>query len=650
MLASFQILSSVSGKSIMLTISNKKYVFNIFEGFQRLCLENNLSLGSINTFFLPSKLSVPGFLAVYLTIGNNKCTRNITVVSDSLLKYQNIFNFIGEQDINLELLNNFEDKHLKVTPWYIDGVANYILEFSEFRNKFLVKNVPKEIPRTLYKRLSNSEVVTYKGIEYDGSKYCESPIKLEKMCVIFTYGAIEVLLEANPDVKVFLCMNRNALRNIKRYKRKDIKVYHVLNNQFIDFESFYETQKELNNGNASYLMPISLDKEYLNVNDLQEKIRKKESTKGTGDITETNDGESVLNRITKRSDKKEYIRQTDCYKSITNGTQDTGNCIEKVEINIKNGDKLEFSREESYFLNQSILKTREKGKNNRKVNHLTFLGTSCAIPTKYRNVSSILYESTDAAMLIDCGEDTSGQIIRIFGDCTVLEKLKVIYLSHSHADHVLGVASILNLVNNKITIVGPGSYKEFLKDISGKEFDYIETDGVKILERKFYHEQFYRRSKKEKIESLNDDKSTEDRFNDINGISEIILKIDEYSLIVETEYFLLRICGCCHSIDSTSVCITDKLSKKLISYSGDSVPSLLFAACAYNSDLMIHESTFSVDQKKNAEATKHSTNEDAEAIFKYSISKKLIMTHFSNRNHCIPVDKNHAVDFYMCEL
>lgn len=73
---------------------------------------------------------------------------------------------------------------------------------------------------------------------------------------------------------------------------------------------------------------------------------------------------------------------------------------------------------------------------------ILFLGTGSCIPNKTRNVSAILiHVSEEAYFLMDCGEGTTSQIYRFYGDekgREVISKLKGIYVSHLHADHHLG--------------------------------------------------------------------------------------------------------------------------------------------------------------------------------------------------------------------
>ncbi|WVQ73573.1 hypothetical protein IAR50_003151 [Cryptococcus sp. DSM 104548] len=84
---------------------------------------------------------------------------------------------------------------------------------------------------------------------------------------------------------------------------------------------------------------------------------------------------------------------------------------------------------------------------------ITTLGTGSAIPSKYRNVSSTLLTipaspaSPSQSILLDAGEGTLGQLRRRFGKDGelegVLRDLAAVFVSHMHADHHLGVNSIL---------------------------------------------------------------------------------------------------------------------------------------------------------------------------------------------------------------
>lgn len=75
------------------------------------------------------------------------------------------------------------------------------------------------------------------------------------------------------------------------------------------------------------------------------------------------------------------------------------------------------------------------------------LGTGSALPSKYRNVSATLLRVPGCgSYLLDCGENTLGQLKRVFPPdelAEVLRDLKLIWISHLHADHHLGTTSVI---------------------------------------------------------------------------------------------------------------------------------------------------------------------------------------------------------------
>lgn len=75
------------------------------------------------------------------------------------------------------------------------------------------------------------------------------------------------------------------------------------------------------------------------------------------------------------------------------------------------------------------------------------LGTGSMMPSKYRNVSATLLRVPGyGSYLFDCGENTLGQLRRVFPEQElkeVLRDLKVIWISHMHADHQLGTTSVI---------------------------------------------------------------------------------------------------------------------------------------------------------------------------------------------------------------
>ncbi|MEM2990577.1 MAG: MBL fold metallo-hydrolase, partial [Halobacteria archaeon] len=116
---------------------------------------------------------------------------------------------------------------------------------------------------------------------------------------------------------------------------------------------------------------------------------------------------------------------------------------------------------------------------------VTFLGTAGALPTTERNPSSILINRKGELILFDCGEGTQQQMMRAK---TGMMNLKAIFLTHFHADHVLGIPGLLQTMNfqgrvQPLEIFGPRYAKEFVELLSKLGFNEVAFE-VKVSELK----------------------------------------------------------------------------------------------------------------------------------------------------------------------
>ena len=104
-----------------------------------------------------------------------------------------------------------------------------------------------------------------------------------------------------------------------------------------------------------------------------------------------------------------------------------------------------------------------EGEENRlKEPQVMFLGTESTSPFEYRNCSAIYLFSGTSALLMDCAEGTYGQIVDYCGGDqakidAILRKTQVIYISHFHGDHVLGLPRFLE---ERDRAIGQSSRKE----------------------------------------------------------------------------------------------------------------------------------------------------------------------------------------------
>lgn len=254
---------------------------------------------------------------------------------------------------------------------------------------------------------------------------------------------------------------------------------------------------------------------------------------------------------------------------------------------------------------------------------LVFLGTGSAIPSKYRNTSGILFNITyprDFSVILDCGEDTYGQLYRMYGKTDsdrILRQLKVIFITHHHADHHIGLSQLLSkrkLVTNEpiLLLLPPGVdnileyHNDNVENISSlyKTFStrYLKTkpgDGNTYLNHVF--------GRKSDIQSMTDG---------------LIERIDA----VQVDH-CVHACG---FVISFKIGHPDMQSFTL-TYSGDCRPSENLAKAGANCDLLIHEATMDHRGQDDAVMKKHSTTHEAIDISRKMGAKFTVLTHFSQK-------------------
>jgi len=72
---------------------------------------------------------------------------------------------------------------------------------------------------------------------------------------------------------------------------------------------------------------------------------------------------------------------------------------------------------------------------------IIFLGTSASAPSARRNLPSLVVKHDDQRYLVDCGEGTQRQILQ---SGIGFKRLNRILITHSHLDHILGLAGLLS--------------------------------------------------------------------------------------------------------------------------------------------------------------------------------------------------------------
>lgn len=269
---------------------------------------------------------------------------------------------------------------------------------------------------------------------------------------------------------------------------------------------------------------------------------------------------------------------------------------------------------------------------------LTLLGTSSAIPTKKRNHPAVLLKYDKENILFDCGEGTQRQFRKAkLNPC----KITKLIISHWHGDHVLGIPGLLQTLslsgyNKTLHIYGPKGTKKYIKEML-KAFRYTKNKGnkeyIKVIEiskSKFLEtDDFYIKAKK-LSHGIPCNAYT---FVKKGKIKIKKSKLKKYKIPSSPKLAKLKKGknikhnGKTHKAKD----LTYKEKDKKVSFISDTKFLKTIIPFVKNSDILISESTYSNENKDLAKEHKHLTSTQAAKIAKKSKSKKLILTHLSQR-------------------
>src|SRR6266496_3533799 len=119
---------------------------------------------------------------------------------------------------------------------------------------------------------------------------------------------------------------------------------------------------------------------------------------------------------------------------------------------------------------------------------LVFLGTAGSMPSAQRNPAALLVRRGGDRLLFDCGEGTQRQLLR---STVGLVELQQIFITHFHADHVLGLPGMFKTFALRgrelpLAIYGPRGLVDLLaslKRVVGRlsyKVEVVELDGYRL--------------------------------------------------------------------------------------------------------------------------------------------------------------------------
>ncbi len=271
---------------------------------------------------------------------------------------------------------------------------------------------------------------------------------------------------------------------------------------------------------------------------------------------------------------------------------------------------------------------------------IQFLGTNAGSPSIKRNVTSIaliLNSDIYEVWLFDCGEATQHQILRT---SIKLSKIKKIFITHMHGDHIFGLPGLLtsrsiNNISSKLDIYGGKGIKYYINMFLKMSNSYINfpLNIFEINEGKIFSDKRYKVTSfllNHTIECYGFYIKVKDRAGHLN-VKKLILD----GILPGPVYKYLKLgktirLGNGIIINGKNY-LGNKIKGKKIVILGDTAPLKQVYNFIYNIDVLVHESTLSKNMFYLANNRGHSTNIQAAIFAKKYLVKKLILTHFSSR-------------------
>jgi len=267
---------------------------------------------------------------------------------------------------------------------------------------------------------------------------------------------------------------------------------------------------------------------------------------------------------------------------------------------------------------------------------LVFLGTAGSMPTAQRAPAALLLRRGGDRLLFDCAEGTQRQLLR---SSVGLVDLPDVFLTHFHADHVLGLPGMLKTFSLRgrelpLVIHGPRGLADLLgslKRVVGKlsyELRLVELEPGDVLERDGYRLATFAVSHGVSALGWSLVEATRPGRFDVQGADALgVPNGPERGLLQRGEPLTL---ADGRTITAEQVLGPPRPGRKVV-LTGDTAPSEAIVEAAWGADVLVTEATFSDEERERASETMHQTATQAADVARRANVGLLALTHLSNR-------------------
>jgi ribonuclease Z len=259
-----------------------------------------------------------------------------------------------------------------------------------------------------------------------------------------------------------------------------------------------------------------------------------------------------------------------------------------------------------------------------------FLGTAGSSPSPRRGLPATLVRRGGDRLLFDCGEGTQRQLMRSVG----LIELEELYITHFHADHVLGLPGMLKTFalrqrERGLTVYGPRGLRRvysLLEPVIGRltfAVELVELEPNDELDREGY-----------RIAAFDVDHGgpglgyalVEDprpgQFDPETARSLGVTPGPDFGRLQSGEEV--------NGVRPEQVMGEARRGRKIV-LTGDTGPYDMTRLVAWEADLLVHEATFMDEDAERAAETRHTTAAQAGRLAADAAVQMLALTHISPR-------------------
>jgi ribonuclease Z len=259
-----------------------------------------------------------------------------------------------------------------------------------------------------------------------------------------------------------------------------------------------------------------------------------------------------------------------------------------------------------------------------------FVGTAGSAPSARRGLPATLVRRGGDRLLFDCGEGTQRQLVRSTG----LIELEDVFITHFHADHVLGLPGMLKTFGLRqrerpLTVYGPAGLRALfaaLRPIVGRvgfPLELRELEPNEEIERDGYRIAAY--ATDHGVGALGYALVEDPRPGafDTERARELGVKPGpDFGRLQEGEVV--------DGVHPDQVMGEPRRGRRVV-LAGDTAPCEMTRLVAFEADLLVHEATFLDEEADRAAETRHSTARQAAELAAAAGVTMLALTHISPR-------------------